>query len=132
MVEILFKLPFLLWLFGGLLGLHHFYLGRDRHGFSLGYYILGIFLLQDVAMSQVLSSLEVLGFNRTVNIEEEITEGVLKEHYKKLIRVWHPDKHPSDKKEEAQTKFIEIQEAYETVERYLKIRKEKHIFTITR
>ena len=82
-----------------------------------------LILQQDVAMSQVLSSLEVLGFNRTVNVEEEITEGVLKEHYKKLIRVWHPDKHPPDKKEEAQTKFIEIQEAYETVERYLKIRK---------
>lgn len=24
---------YLLWLFGGLFGLHHYYLGRDRHGF---------------------------------------------------------------------------------------------------
>lgn len=80
-------------------------------------------LQQDVAMSQVLSSLEVLGFNRTVNIEEEITEKILKEHYRKLVRVWHPDKHLPDKKEEAQTKFIEIKEAYETVEKYLKKKK---------
>ena len=78
---------------------------------------------QDVAISRVLSSLQVLGFNRTVNIEEEITEGILKEHYRKLVRVWHPDKLPPDKKEEAQTKFIEINEAYETVVKYLKRKK---------
>ena len=39
------SITFILWLFGGWCGLHHFYLGRDKHGFlwatSFGGFILG-------------------------------------------------------------------------------------------
>lgn len=49
---------------------------------------------------------KVLGVNETASNEE------IKRIYKKLVRKWHPDKN-KEKKEEAQQKFMEIQEAYD-------------------
>lgn len=51
---------------------------------------------------------EILGVNKTA------TEADLKSAYRKLALQWHPDKHP-DKKEEAEKKFKEINEAYQVL-----------------
>lgn len=41
-------ITYLLWMFGGIFGLHHFYLKRDRHAFvwwtTLGGYVVGWFI----------------------------------------------------------------------------------------
>lgn len=50
---------------------------------------------------------KILGVPKNVNQED------LKKAYKKLALKWHPDRCPPDKKEEAQTKFQEIGEAYD-------------------
>ncbi|MCX7654609.1 MAG: molecular chaperone DnaJ [Fervidobacterium sp.] len=52
---------------------------------------------------------EILGVPRNASDEE------IKAAYKKLIKEWHPDKHPDDKKRIAEQKFKEIQEAYEVL-----------------
>lgn len=36
-------IAYILWLFGGILGLHHFYLGRDRHAFTWFATLGGVF-----------------------------------------------------------------------------------------
>lgn len=52
-------------------------------------------------------------------MHENASEEEIKKSYKKLVKQWHPDKHMKetdpDKKAEAQKRFIEIQEAYETL-----------------
>ncbi|ESO87977.1 hypothetical protein LOTGIDRAFT_179176 [Lottia gigantea] len=51
---------------------------------------------------------KVLGLSASSS-QEQITA-----QYRKLVRKWHPDKHKDpEEKEEAQKKFIEIQEAYD-------------------
>eukprot|EP01090_Pellita_catalonica_P019795 TRINITY_DN6837_c0_g1_i2.p1 TRINITY_DN6837_c0_g1~~TRINITY_DN6837_c0_g1_i2.p1 ORF type:complete len:370 (-),score=62.31 TRINITY_DN6837_c0_g1_i2:151-1260(-) len=35
--------------------------------------------------------------------------------YRRLAKIWHPDKHPAETKEEAQTKYQEITKAYEVL-----------------
>ncbi len=53
---------------------------------------------------------QVLGLKYSAT-QEEITHS-----YRKLSRQWHPDKHKDpEKKLEAQEKFIEIQQAYDTL-----------------
>jgi len=54
-------------------------------------------------------SVQVLG------ISSRATDKEVSAAYKKLVRKWHPDKQPEHAKEEAQRKFIEIQQAYETL-----------------
>lgn len=50
---------------------------------------------------------EVLEVDRNAKDEE------LKRAYRKLAMKWHPDKNPNNNKEEAETKFKLISEAYE-------------------
>jgi DnaJ family protein A protein 2 len=49
-------------------------------------------------------------YNR-LEIEPDANESQIKKAYNKLSKVWHPDKHPADKKDEADIKFKEITEA---------------------
>ena len=51
---------------------------------------------------------EVLGVALNANLDD------IKKAYRKQALVWHPDKH-MDNKEEANKKFLEIQDAYETL-----------------
>ena len=46
--------------------------------------------------------------------------------YKKLVKKWHPDKQPADLKEAAENKFIEIQQAYETLSKIKQKRKHRN------
>ena len=63
----------------------------------------------------------MLGLPDTASQEE------IKQQYKKLVKQWHPDKQKdAAKKEEAQAKFIEIKEAYETLSMIKARRSEKN------
>ncbi|KAL0560531.1 hypothetical protein IC582_000936 [Cucumis melo] len=50
----------------------------------------------------------ILKVNRNANDDD------LKKAYRRLAMKWHPDKNPNNKKE-AETKFKQISEAYETL-----------------
>ena len=77
----------------------------------------------DIAKSQIHNALRVLEFGNDKEIES-LTLEELKSAYKRLAREWHPDKViDPDKKEEAQSRFIEIKEAYELLERHMKKQK---------
>ncbi|KAG8375517.1 hypothetical protein BUALT_Bualt10G0108000 [Buddleja alternifolia] len=49
-----------------------------------------------------------------LNVEKGATEDDLKKAYRKLAMKWHPDKNPNNK-QEAETKFKEISEAYDVL-----------------
>ena len=49
---------------------------------------------------------------RVLGLTEDATQQEIKKRYKKLALKWHPDRN-TENKEEAQKKFIEIQQAYE-------------------
>lgn len=49
---------------------------------------------------------------RVLGVTENATQKEIKQRYKKLAMKWHPDRN-RDNKEEAQKKFMEINEAYE-------------------
>jgi DnaJ family protein C protein 22 len=49
---------------------------------------------------------------KVLNLTQSATQEEIKKSYKKLAREWHPDKYRGDK-ETAQSRFMEIQEAYE-------------------
>jgi len=49
-----------------------------------------------------------------LGVPRDASEEEIKKAYKKLIKQWHPDLHPENKKE-AEEKFKEIQEAYEVL-----------------
>jgi len=48
-----------------------------------------------------------------LEISSDSTEGQIKKAFNKLSKLWHPDKHPDDKKDEANKKFQEISQAKE-------------------
>ncbi len=49
-----------------------------------------------------------------LNVKKDASEDDIKKSYKKLAMKWHPDKNP-DNKEEAEKRFKEISEAYQTL-----------------
>lgn len=63
---------------------------------------------------------EVLGVSKTATDEE------IKKAYRKLAKKYHPDANP-DNKEEAEAKFKEVNEAYETLS---DPQKEKHMINL--
>lgn len=64
-------------------------------------------------------SLEILNVTRESSMQE------VKTRYRVLAKEWHPDHH-KDNKEYAQTKFMEIQEAYETIKKVRSKRESHH------
>lgn len=52
-------------------------------------------------------------YYKLLEIEKTANETEIKKQYKKMAAKWHPDKHPQEKKAEAEKKFKEIAEAYE-------------------
>ncbi|CAG2197451.1 DNAJC22 [Mytilus edulis] len=72
--------------------------------------------------NKIVDSLDPLGESKAykdLGVHENASEEEIKKSYKTLVKQWHPDKHMKetdpDKKAEAQKRFIEIQEAYETL-----------------
>ncbi|CAL4114163.1 unnamed protein product, partial [Meganyctiphanes norvegica] len=65
-------------------------------------------------------ALKLLGLEKGVS-QEEITA-----IYRKMAREWHPDRHKGEAKEAAQEKFVEIQQAYETLSTKKNIRKHRN------
>ncbi|XP_069509908.1 dnaJ homolog subfamily C member 22 [Ambystoma mexicanum] len=59
---------------------------------------------------------KVFGLDRAANLED------IQRSYRELVKLWHPD-HNRHRLQEAEQRFIEIQEAYETLSR---MRKTKH------
>ncbi len=53
-------------------------------------------------------------YYEVLNVKKDASEDEIKKAYKKLAMKWHPDKNP-DKKEEADKRFKEISEAYQTL-----------------
>ncbi len=52
----------------------------------------------------------------TLGVTENATYKEIKDRYHELAKLWHPDKHQGDAKDEANEKFIEIKEAYEILD----------------
>lgn len=63
---------------------------------------------------------------RTVlGVANNATHKEVKDRYRELAKVWHPDKHHGDAKDVANERFMEIKEAYETLDA-LFTRRDKH------
>jgi len=54
----------------------------------------------------------VANARKVLGVGEDASQDDIKKVYKKLVRKWHPDKHKGNK-EDAQQKFMEIQNAYD-------------------
>ena len=70
-------------------------------------------LSEGVAVSQIRHAKKTLRFEDHSSDVRDITEEVLKKHYRELAKEWHPDHHQGNMKKEAQEKFIEIKRSYE-------------------
>ena len=75
---------------------------------------------ENVRDSQLRKAMEVLGFDPNVTGIDDISEEEIKRKHKMLAMKYHPDKQPEESKEEATVIFIEIQESYETLSKYVK------------
>lgn len=51
-------------------------------------------------------------FYEVLNISKQATPDQIRQAYKTLVRKWHPDKHPPSSKDEAETRFKSITQAY--------------------
>ena len=47
-----------------------------------------------------------------LKLSTDATESQIKKSYIQLSKIWHPDKHPEEQKEEASKKFQDIKQAY--------------------
>lgn len=70
-----------------------------------------------VVLFSILSLAAVVSAGRDyydlLGVPRDATVGIIKKSYRRLARVYHPDKHPGDKK--AENKFKEISQAYEVL-----------------
>ena len=63
---------------------------------------------------------------RTIlGVDSKATLKEVKEKYRELAKVWHPDKHKGEDKEHANEKFMELKEAYEILTKIYN-KREKH------
>ena len=54
---------------------------------------------------------------RTIlGVANNATQREVKERYRELAKLWHPDKHHGDAKDTANERFMEIKEAYEILD----------------
>ena len=65
---------------------------------------------------------------RVLGLTEDATQEEIKRRYKKLAVKWHPDRNPNNK-DEAQEKFMEIQEAYEILSKIKTMRASRNTRT---
>lgn len=63
---------------------------------------------------------------KVLDVEKGASQEEITSKYRKLAREWHPDRHKGEAKESAQEKFVEIQQAYETLSTKKNIRKRKN------
>lgn len=54
-------------------------------------------------------------YYKTLGVDKKASEADIKKAYKKLALKWHPDRVPPEKKDEAQSKFQEIGEAFDVL-----------------
>ena len=64
-----------------------------------------------------------MSFYKELELENNASQADIKKAYKKLAMQWHPDKN-TENKEEAETKFKKISEAYQVLSD-----KEKYMFS---
>lgn len=64
----------------------------------------------------------LFSFVKVLGLEQGATDVEIKQRYRALARQYHPDKNKDLAKEEAEKRFMEIQEAYETLSK-LKIKR---------
>lgn len=50
-----------------------------------------------------------------LGLDDSATQEDIKAQYRKLVKEWHPDKHKDSEKEESHQRFMEIQQAYNTL-----------------
>lgn len=62
---------------------------------------------------------------KILELDESATQEDITANYRKLARIWHPDKHKSNEKNNAQEKFMAIQEAYELLSKMKQKRSRK-------
>jgi DnaJ homolog subfamily C member 3 len=67
--------------------------------------------LQRVARLQQMAKRK--DYYKILGIDKETPRAMIRKAYRKKALEWHPDKHPEDKKAEAEARFQEINEAYE-------------------
>mmetsp|Transcript_58751 Transcript_58751/g.110047 ORF Transcript_58751/g.110047 Transcript_58751/m.110047 type:complete len:319 (+) Transcript_58751:54-1010(+) len=76
---------------------------------SAGFRPVGLGACRSFSSSGGQDPYKILGVDRNATQEE------IKKAYKKEAMKWHPDKHPADKREEAQRRFTQLASAYETL-----------------
>jgi len=54
-------------------------------------------------------------YYKILGLSKDSSSADIRKAYRHLALEWHPDKHPEDKKEFAENKFVEITEAYEVL-----------------
>lgn len=54
-------------------------------------------------------------YYETLGVGRDASAEAVKKAYRKLALVWHPDRHPPEKREEAEERFKAISEAYEVI-----------------
>lgn len=54
-------------------------------------------------------------YYKILEVSKTASDAEIRKSYRRLAKIWHPDKSDSDKKDEAEKKYVEIAEAYEVL-----------------